>query len=113
MTTAVSNPAVGDTFPAVAEFQHLSLHYGKTLALDDVSLALPSRKLIGLIGPDGVGKSTLLSLITGAHAMQKGGTLTVLGGDMRDADHREKICPKCSTTLLVQPSYIAWVVCWL
>ena len=94
MTTAVSNPAAGDTFPPVVEFQHLSLHYGKTLALDDVSLALPSRKLIGLIGPDGVGKSTLLSLITGAHAMQKGGTLTVLGGDMRDADHREKICPK-------------------
>ena len=80
--------------PSVVEFEHLSLHYGKTLALDDVSLALPARKLIGLIGPDGVGKSTLLSLITGAHAMQKEGTLSVLGGDMRDADHRENICPK-------------------
>ena len=84
-----------DELPPVVEFEHLSLSYGKTTALDDVSLALPARKLIGLIGPDGVGKSTLLSLITGAHAMQKdGGMLTVLGGDMRDADHRERICPK-------------------
>ena len=94
MTNAVPNPAGGDIVPPVVEFEHLSLHYGKVLALDDVSLALPPRKLIGLIGPDGVGKSTLLSLVTGAHAMQKDGTLTVLGGDMRDADHRERICPK-------------------
>ena len=92
MTTPQS-PA-DDKIPPVVEFEHLSLRYGKVLALDDVSLALPARKLIGLIGPDGVGKSTLLSLVTGAHAMQKGGTLTVLGGDMRDADHRERICPK-------------------
>ena len=46
-----------------------------------------------MIGPDGVGKSTLLSLITGAHAMQSG-ELEVLGGDMRDAEHRRKICPQ-------------------
>ena len=87
-------PAGDDRFPPVVEFEHLSLSYGKKLALDDVSLALPARKLIGLIGPDGVGKSTLLSLVTGAHALQKEGKLIVLGGDMRDADHREKICPK-------------------
>ena len=92
--TTTQTPAGGGDLPPVVEFEHLSLRYGKTQALDDVSLALPARKLIGLIGPDGVGKSTLLSLITGAHAMQKEGTLTVLGGDMRDADHRENICPK-------------------
>ena len=93
MTTS-QTVADGGEIPPVVKFEHLSLHYGKTLALDDVSLALPARKVIGLIGPDGVGKSTLLSLVTGAHAMQKGGTLTVLGGDMRDADHRENICPR-------------------
>ena len=92
MTTVAPNPADGST-PPVVEFHHLSLHYGKTQALDNVSLAIPARKLVGLIGPDGVGKSTLLSLVTGAHTMQKG-ELTVLGGDMRDADHRENICPK-------------------
>ena len=78
---------------ATVSFRNLSLHYGKTVGIDSISLDIPAGKLIGLIGPDGVGKSTLLSLITGAHAMQEG-SLTVLGGDMRDAKHRNRICPK-------------------
>ncbi|MBQ4106489.1 MAG: ribosome-associated ATPase/putative transporter RbbA [Lentisphaeria bacterium] len=81
-----------NTAPVVA-FSDLFLHYGKTEALKGVSLALPARKLIGLIGPDGVGKSTLLSLITGCHVMQQG-ELSVLGGSMRDPAHRERICPR-------------------
>ena len=76
----------------VISFKDLTLRYGKTLALDHVTLDLPSEKLIGLIGPDGVGKSTLLSLITGAHVLQEG-SLQVLGGDMRDAAHRTAVCP--------------------
>jgi len=79
--------------PPVVVFRDLSLHYKKTIGLDSVSLEIPARKLIGLIGPDGVGKSTLLSLITGAHAMQQG-TLEVLGGDMRSARHRNAVCPR-------------------
>ena len=78
---------------SVVEFHELSLRYGGTVALDRVSLSIPARRLIGVIGPDGVGKSTLFSLITGAHAMQTG-SLTVLGGDMRDPAHRERICPR-------------------
>ncbi|NLG13660.1 MAG: ribosome-associated ATPase/putative transporter RbbA [Lentisphaerae bacterium] len=77
----------------VVEFRELSLSYGKTIGIDRLTLALPPRQLIGLIGPDGVGKSTLLSLITGAHVMQKG-DLRVLGGDMRDAEHRNWACPR-------------------
>ena len=91
--TVAASPTDGGAVSPVVEFEHLSLRYRKTVALDDISLAIPARKLVGLIGPDGVGKSTLLSLVTGAHAMQQG-TLTVLGGDMRDRDHRERICPK-------------------
>ncbi len=82
-----------ETDAPVVRFRDLTLHYGKTLALDSVSLEIPKRLLIGLIGPDGVGKSSLLSLITGCHAMQEG-DLWVLGGDMRDAAHRSRICPK-------------------
>ncbi len=34
--------------------------YGATVALDDVSIDIPSRIMVGVIGPDGVGKSSLL-----------------------------------------------------
>ena len=38
------------------------------LALDDVTLDVPAGRMVGLIGPDGVGKSSLLSLVAGARA---------------------------------------------
>ena len=78
--------------PAV-KLEHINFSYGKISALKDFSLEIASRRLVGLIGPDGVGKSTMLSLITGARAMQEG-SLTVLGGDMRSKEHRDKVCPK-------------------
>ncbi len=46
----------------------VSLRYGKTIALDDVTLSIPKGRMVGLIGPDGVGKSSLLALLTGAPA---------------------------------------------
>ncbi|MGF6147066.1 Uncharacterized ABC transporter ATP-binding protein YbhF [Kingella potus] len=61
----------------------LSHRFGNTLALDDVSLDIPRGITVGLIGPDGVGKSTLLSLIAGTRVIQ-GGRVEVLGGDMAD-----------------------------
>ena len=85
--------AVPDENAPAVRFRDLSLRYKKAVGLKGVSLDIPARKLIGLIGPDGVGKSTLLSLVTGAHAMQEG-SLEVLGGDMRDAKHRNAVCPR-------------------
>ncbi|CAM5761244.1 Ribosome-associated ATPase [Labrys miyagiensis] len=78
---------------SVVSFVGLRLAYGDTKALDDVSLDIPAGRMVGLIGPDGVGKSTLLALIAGARAMQEG-ELTVLGGDMRSAAHRRRACPR-------------------
>ena len=75
--------------------EHVTQRFGKVVALDDVSIEIPPRKTIGLIGPDGVGKSTLLALVTGALAApSSGGEISVLGGDMRDKHHRAKACPK-------------------
>ena len=67
--------------------EHLTHRYGKTLALDDLSLTLPRGLTVGLIGPDGVGKSTLLALIAGVRQLQQG-ELHVLGGDMRQPADR-------------------------
>ena len=48
---------------------------------------------VGLIGPDGVGKSSLMALITGARVMQQG-RIEVLGGDIADTAHRRAVCPR-------------------
>ena len=65
----------------------------RSAALDGVSLSLPAGILVGLIGPDGVGKSSLLSILAGARQIQSG-EVYALGGDMRDASHRAKVCPR-------------------
>ena len=70
--------------------QNLSHRYGKTLALDSVSLDIPKGATVGLIGPDGVGKSTLLSLMAGVKVIQDG-RVEVLGGDMADKDVRRDL----------------------
>jgi ribosome-dependent ATPase len=49
--------------------------------------------MVGVIGPDGVGKSSLFSLIAGARAIQNG-RIEVLGGDMAEAQHRLLVCPR-------------------
>ncbi|MDD2903117.1 MAG: ribosome-associated ATPase/putative transporter RbbA [Syntrophales bacterium] len=81
-----------DSAPVV-RLTEVSLRYGKTQALDAVSLDIPAGKMIGLIGPDGVGKSSLFALIGGARKIQTG-RIEVLGGDMADEAHRRLVCPR-------------------
>jgi ribosome-dependent ATPase len=99
-TAVTANPgtaAPGATAPGakapVARLAGISLRYGRTLALDNVTLDIPAGCMTGLIGPDGVGKSSLLALIAGARAVQQG-HLEALGGDMADTRHRDTVCPR-------------------
>ncbi|WP_144729596.1 ribosome-associated ATPase/putative transporter RbbA [Extensimonas perlucida] len=77
---------------SVVRLDGVGLRYGETRALDGISLEIPAGRMVGLIGPDGVGKSSLLALISGARAVQEG-TVEVLGGDMRSKRHRDRVCP--------------------
>jgi ABC-type multidrug transport system ATPase subunit/ABC-type multidrug transport system permease subunit len=74
----------------VASLTGVSQYYGKAVALDKVNLEIPSRKMIGLIGPDGVGKSTLLGIVAGVRRIQQG-KVNVLGGDIADARFRNSV----------------------
>ena len=78
--------------PAVARLSGVGLRYGATCALEAIDLELPAQRMVGLIGPDGVGKSSLLALIAGARQIQAG-NVEVLDGDMADARHRRRACP--------------------
>ena len=71
----------------VAKAERVSHRYGKTLALDNVTLDIPAGQMIGMIGPDAAGKSTLLGLIAGVRIIQ-GGRVIVFGGNMADQTYR-------------------------
>ena len=91
--TAANQPGVPGTAGCVAILRGVSLRYGKTIALDDISLGVPDGQVTGLIGPDGVGKSSLLALIAGARRIQEG-SVRVLDGDMGDRRDRKRNCPR-------------------
>jgi ribosome-dependent ATPase len=77
----------------VARLEAVCHRYAATSALDCVTLDVPAGCMVGLIGPDGVGKSTLLGVVAGAKRIQDG-KVSVLGGDMADPRHRDAVCPR-------------------
>ena len=81
----MANPAV--------RLHDVQLRYGATRALDGVTLDIPAGCMAGFIGPDGVGKSSLLALVAGARVVQQG-RIDVLGGNMAQAAHRRRVCPR-------------------
>lgn len=77
----------------IARLADVWLRYGKTVALDGINVEIPGGCMAGLIGPDGVGKSSLLALIAGARRIREG-QVHVLGGDMATRRHRDRVCPR-------------------
>jgi ribosome-dependent ATPase len=59
----------------VVSLKEVTHRYGSVLALDGISLDIPSGRMVGIIGPDGVGKSTLMALIAGSKQIQQGKVL--------------------------------------
>ena len=78
---------------SIAKLSQVNHRYGANFALEDINLELPAGKMVGLIGPDGVGKSSLLALIAGARAIQTG-DVEVLSGDMRNSRFRTSVSPR-------------------
>ena len=79
--------------PPVARLSGVSHRYGAVVALEAVDIALPAGCMVGLIGPDGVGKSSLLALVSGARQIQAG-KVEVLGGDIGDRHFRATAQPR-------------------
>jgi ribosome-dependent ATPase len=76
------------TAVVAASLKGVTHRYGKTVALDNVTIEIPAGRMTGLIGPDGVGKSTLLGLIAGVRKIQTG-EVRALDGDLKDAAFRQ------------------------
>ena len=50
---------------SIIEFNNISLSYGNRLILDNISFKINEGQIFGMLGPNGVGKSTIFNLITG------------------------------------------------
>jgi len=74
----------GDPAVRVAGVSH---RYGRRAALKDIDLSVEAGATVAVVGPDGAGKSALLSLIAGTRRLQTG-EIDVLGADMRRAAGR-------------------------
>jgi ABC-2 type transport system ATP-binding protein len=71
------------------EVVHLSKSYGKTLAVDDVSLHIPAGEIFGCLGPNGAGKTTIIRMMMGL-LQPTSGTVLLGGHDLA----REPIAAK-------------------
>ena len=75
------------------EVTDVSHSFGKTRALDHVSIRIPRGTTVGLVGADGVGKSTLMSLMAGTRIIQSG-KVEVFGLDMSKRSTRDALSHK-------------------
>ena len=56
----------------IIEFKNVSLSYGNRLILDNINFQINEGQIFGMLGPNGVGKSTIFNLITGLISPQSG-----------------------------------------
>jgi lipopolysaccharide export system ATP-binding protein len=65
----------------VIEFENISLSYGERLILDNINFKINQGQIFGMLGPNGVGKSTIFNLITGL-IKPKSGRILIDGEDV-------------------------------
>jgi lipopolysaccharide export system ATP-binding protein len=66
---------------SVIEFDNVSLAYGNRLILDNINFKINEGQIFGMLGPNGVGKSTIFNLITGLISPQNG-KIKIEGNDV-------------------------------
>ena len=68
---------------SIIEFKNISLSYGNRLILDNLNFKINEGQIFGMLGPNGVGKSTIFNLITGLISPNNG-KIKIAGNDVTD-----------------------------
>ncbi|MBF6469368.1 ABC transporter ATP-binding protein [Nocardia beijingensis] len=93
-TSAAQSARAVEAWPAVST-EHLCKRFGRTVAVDDLTLTVASGEVFGFLGPNGAGKSTTLRLLLGL-IRPTAGTVRVFGidaDDVRRAHHHLAYVP--------------------
>ena len=76
------------------DISRISLNFGGTVALNDISLEIRDNELLALIGPNGSGKTSMLNSITGYYRPQKG-SIYLNGNDLVGLKTSPRSCYGC------------------
>ncbi len=88
---------------AVLRTRNLSKHYGKRLAVDNLSLEVQRGEIFGFLGPNGAGKTTTIRMMLGLIA-PTGGSVEILGSDV--LAHRAEILPRVGALVETPALYL-------
>ena len=90
MTPSVSRPSSGGSNGPAIRTDDLAKRFGRTLALDGLTMTVERGEVFGFLGPNGAGKTTAVKLLLGL-ARPTGGTARVLGAPIGDRPTRARI----------------------
>ena len=91
---ALFEPPMSSAGASVVSIQDVTHRYSKVVALDDISLDIPAGIMVGIVGPDGVGKSTLMALVAGSKKMQEGDGDRARRRHRATSRHRRDVGPR-------------------
>ncbi len=86
------------------EIRNLTKRYGNLLAVDNLTLNVPEKSVFGILGPNGSGKTTTLSIILGAVFQDSGDFSWNIGDGLKDNEIRKKI-----GSLLEKPNFLPYL----
>lgn len=90
MTASVSRPSGADSGGPAVRTDDLAKRFGRTLALDGLTMTVERGEVFGFLGPNGAGKTTAVKLLLGL-ARPTGGTARVLGAPLGDRAVRARV----------------------
>ena len=85
----------------IIETEHLTKYYGKTPAVDGLSLSVPEGSVYGFIGPNGAGKSTTMKMLLGL-VHPTAGSVALLGRTLTERTRLELL--RQTGSLIESPS---------
>ena len=78
------------------DIRNIAKRFGNFVALDDVSLSIPTGELVALLGPSGCGKTTLLRMLAGFE-IPTSGRVMIDGEDMEGVDPNRRPVNRATT----------------
>ena len=93
---------------SIVDVEHVSVKYGSNVVLEDVTMKVEKGDVVGIVGPNGGGKTTLLNAILGNIPVTHG-TISLFGQDVHDFKSFERIGYVAQSAIQFDPIFPATV----